>query len=73
MTIPDTPAAASSIVKYEAGTIERVINTIIQPYSSYFDPLSQAHSEASVDLGPENIYPLESMGIPENKSHGSLD
>lgn len=48
-----------------------VVNAILNPIKSYFNPLNLGNKEPDLDLGLEYIYSLESIGITE--SNGSLD
>ena len=52
---------------------ENVLNTIMDPSPSYFDPFSHTHSDLDLDIGLENIYKLESIGINEEADQGSID
>ncbi|KAL7633029.1 UNVERIFIED_CONTAM: hypothetical protein RMT77_016605 [Armadillidium vulgare] len=46
---------------------------IMDPVPSYFDPMLHTHPEAELDLGLENLYKLESLGINEERDQGSID
>ena len=52
---------------------EHVVNTILEPTSSFFTPLLHTHSDADLDLGLESLYSLESLGIDETADQGSID
>lgn len=45
----------------------------MDPSPSYFDPFSHTHSDLDLDIGLENIYKLESIGINEEADQGSID
>lgn len=57
--------------------IKRVPDTIIcsitNPSPSYFNPFSFTHADLDLDIGLENLYKLESIGIKEEKDKGSID
>ena len=50
-----------------------VVNHIVEPSPSYFDPFMHTHSDLDLDVGLENIYKLESLGINEDSDVGSID
>ncbi|KAL7631639.1 UNVERIFIED_CONTAM: hypothetical protein RMT77_018057 [Armadillidium vulgare] len=50
-----------------------MVNHVVEPTPSYFDPLTHTHSDVDLDLGLENLYRLESLGIDEKSNQGSID
>src|SRR5215470_12582128 len=50
-----------------------MVNAILNPTPSYFNPLTNAHSQTYLDLGLESLYSLESLGINEDSDQGSID
>lgn len=50
-----------------------MVNHVVEPSPSYFDPLTFTHSDVDLDLGLENMYRLESLGIDEKSNQGSID
>ena len=49
------------------------MNSVINPKSTYFDPLVLAKSDSDLDLGLENLYNLESLGIDSKTNVGTID
>src|SRR5678815_2149330 len=48
---------------------ETMINTIINPIKSYYDPYEQILTDSDVEHGVQNMFSLESIGIPSNDKH----
>src|SRR5215469_10128043 len=63
---------ANKLKNQETETGSMIINTILNPVSTYFDPLMYTHTETDLDLGIESLYKLESMGIKDTNM-GSID
>ena len=49
-----------------------VVNSVLTPHSSYFNPLLLSRTEADLDLGLEYVCSLESLGIDDGDL-GSID
>ena len=47
--------------------------SVIAPRKTYFNPLIYTHNDCDLDLGLENLYSLESLGINEEEDSGSID
>ena len=62
-----------SLIKIVKNVPESVVNHIVDPTPSYFDPLLHTHSDLDLDIGLENVYKLESIGICEETDQGSID
>ena len=56
----------------ERATLATLVNHIMDPTPTYFDPLIHTHIEADIELGLERLYSLESMGI-HGAELGTLD
>ena len=56
-----------------AAVPQQIINTIVEPSSSYFTPLKHTHSDTDLDIGLESLYSLESLGIDEDADQGCID
>ena len=52
---------------------EERVNFVLNPKPSHFNPLSHTHPESLAEVGLEQLYKLESIGIKENSDLGSFD
>ena len=50
----------------------RLVNSILDPTTTYFDPLLHTHKDLDLDLGLERLHSLESIGIVDS-SLSSVD
>lgn len=46
--------------------VERLVNSVINPSDSYFNPLGYTRTESDIDLQVENLFKIESLGIKED-------
>ena len=54
--------------KRETNITKTLINAVMDPIKSYFNPLENIFSDSDVDNGLENLFSFESMGIKTNNS-----
>ena len=70
------PSSLSSVTNEasscQSSDSDAVVNFVVQPYQSYFSPLSHLKNDSDVEQGLENMFKLESLGLTEKESE-SLD